>query len=91
MKHIAQQREFIGPSSWDEFVDLVEKNASQCRSKIEALNKQAAAALKEAGHHVGDAQGADGLERAHLNDGLLDVLADDGLLLEDNVEEEEDE
>lgn len=90
-KHIAQQREFIGPSSWDEFVDLVEKNASQCRSKIEALNKQAAAALKEAGHHVGDAQGADGLERAHLNDGLLDVLADDGLLLEDNVEEEEDE
>jgi hypothetical protein len=90
-KRIARPIQFLGPNSWGDFIQLVDANASDCRRKIEALKNRANSVLRNAGHHVGDAQGADGLERAQLNDALLDVLADAGFMEDEYFAEDEDE
>jgi hypothetical protein len=76
--------QYNGYATWDDLDAAIVECSEKNMVALKALKKAAAGALKDAGHHVSDSQGAHGLQDVCLSAEVIDQLEDENLL---NVEE----
>ena len=76
-------KEVVGPTTWDEFVALAREGGRKINEKEARYKRKAEQLVKEGGHHIVDAVGLGGVVARGVDATMVDDLVGQDLIVED--------